>query len=107
MIAPEAEQPAPPGPALEGTNASGAPGLADAEADGGARLRRPCRRLTPYQRAQQQAAVAARAELGSELDEASEEDSVHSGDERDAVEHIESESGESFESSPDAVLDEN
>eukprot|EP00966_Prymnesium_polylepis_P137077 3167494-Prymnesium_polylepis.1 len=50
MMAPEAEQPVPPGPALERTDASGAPGLADAEgeANGGARLRRPRRRLTPY-----------------------------------------------------------
>ena len=107
MMAPEAEQPAPPGPALERTIPSGAPGLADAEADGGARLRRPCRRLTPHQRAQQQAAVAARPELGSESYEASEGDAVHSGDERDAVEQVESESEESIGSSPDAVLDGN
>eukprot|EP00966_Prymnesium_polylepis_P074761 1734486-Prymnesium_polylepis.1 len=47
MMAPEAEQPVPPGPALERRDASGAPDLADAEANGGARLRRPRRRLTP------------------------------------------------------------
>eukprot|EP00966_Prymnesium_polylepis_P136634 3157246-Prymnesium_polylepis.1 len=41
------------------------------------------------------------------MDEASEEDSVYSGDERDAAEYVESKSGESVESSPDAVLDEN